>query len=62
MGIAGAGNSGSLLSTLFAPRIAQAIGWQNVLGLASIPVAAVWILFFLLAQDAPGQKKNEAVG
>ncbi|MFZ0594786.1 MAG: MFS transporter [Bryobacteraceae bacterium] len=57
MGIAGAGNSGSLLSTLFAPRIAQAIGWQNVLGLAIIPVAAVWILFFLLARDAPAQRK-----
>jgi MFS transporter, NNP family, nitrate/nitrite transporter len=57
MGIAGAGNSGSLLSTLFAPRIAQAIGWQNVLGLAMIPVAAVWLLFFLLARDAPGQRK-----
>lgn len=57
MGIAGAGNSGSLLSTLFAPRIAQAIGWHNVFGFAVIPVAAVWVLFFVLARDAPGQRK-----
>jgi MFS transporter, NNP family, nitrate/nitrite transporter len=57
MGIAGAGNSGSLLATLFAPRLAQMIGWQNVLGLAIIPVVAVWIAFFLLARDAPGTRR-----
>jgi MFS transporter, NNP family, nitrate/nitrite transporter len=59
MGIAGAGNSGSLLATLFAPRLAQTIGWQNVFGLAIIPVAAVWIAFFLLARDAPGQRQSK---
>ncbi len=57
MGIAGAGNSGSLLATLFAPRIAQAIGWKNVFGLAIIPIAAVWLVFFLLAKNAPGRRK-----
>ena len=57
MGIAGAGNSGTVLATLFAPRIAQAIGWRNVFGLAIIPVALVWIVFFLLAKDAPGKRK-----
>lgn len=57
MGIAGAGNSGSLLATLFAPRFAQSIGWKNVLGLAIVPVAIVWIAFFLLAKDAPGERK-----
>src|SRR5436190_8329833 len=57
MGIAGAGNSGSLLATLFAPRLAQMIGWHNVFGLAMLPVAIVWVAFFLLARDAPGQRK-----
>jgi len=57
MGIAGAGNSGSLLATLFAPRLAQLLGWRNVFGLILIPVAIVWILFFFLAKDAPGQHK-----
>ncbi len=57
MGIAGAGNSGSLLATLFAPRIAQAIGWRSVFGLIVIPVALVWIVFFLMAKNAPGQRK-----
>jgi NNP family nitrate/nitrite transporter-like MFS transporter len=53
MGIAGAGNSGTLLSTLFAPRLAQALGWRSVFAIAGIPVLLVWILFFLLAKDAP---------
>jgi NNP family nitrate/nitrite transporter-like MFS transporter len=56
MGIAGAGNSGTLFSTLFAPRIAQAIGWRNVFGIAMVPVAIVLILFILLAKNAPGQR------
>jgi len=53
MGIAGAGNSGTLLATLFAPRLAQAYGWRNVFALAAIPVICVWISFFFLAKDAP---------
>src|SRR5690349_12404233 len=53
MGIAGAGNSGTLLATLFAPRLAQALGWHAVFGIAAIPVCAVWILFTLMAKDAP---------
>ena len=53
MGIAGAGNSGTLLSTLFAPRLAQAFGWHTVFGIAAVPVCIVWVLFFLLAKDSP---------
>jgi NNP family nitrate/nitrite transporter-like MFS transporter len=56
MGIAGAGNSGSLLATLFAPRLAENIGWHSVFGLAILPVAVVWVAFFLLAKDAPGRR------
>jgi len=54
MGIAGAGNSGTLLATLFAPRLAQAFGWRSVFGVAMIPIAIVWVLYFLMAKDAPG--------
>jgi NNP family nitrate/nitrite transporter-like MFS transporter len=54
MGIAGAGNSGTLLATLFAPRLAQAFGWRNVFGIAMIPIVVVWVAFFLMARDAPG--------
>ena len=37
MGIVGAGNSGSLMATLFAPRLAERIGWANTFGLALLP-------------------------
>src|SRR5260370_27534153 len=56
MGIAGAGNSGTLLATLFAPRLAQAFGWHNVFGIAMIPVTLVWVAFFLMAKDAPAKR------
>jgi NNP family nitrate/nitrite transporter-like MFS transporter len=54
MGIAGAGNSGTLLATLFAPRLARAFGWHAVFGIAMIPVALVWVAFFLMAKEPPG--------
>jgi NNP family nitrate/nitrite transporter-like MFS transporter len=53
MGIAGAGNSGTLLATLFAPRIAERIGWHGVFGLAMIPLVVVFVMFLLLAKDSP---------
>lgn len=56
MGIAGAGNSGTLFATLFAPRLAQAYGWHSVFGMAMLPVAIVWGLFFVMAKDAPGKR------
>jgi len=55
MGIAGAGNSGTLLATLFAPRLAERFGWAATFGFALIPVAAVLALFFLLAKDSPNK-------
>jgi NNP family nitrate/nitrite transporter-like MFS transporter len=55
MGIAGAGNSGTLFATLFGPRLAEQIGWHNVLGVALIPLAIVFIIFILIAKDAPSQ-------
>jgi MFS transporter, NNP family, nitrate/nitrite transporter len=53
MGIAGAGNSGSLIATLFAPRLAERFGWAATFGLMILPVLAVAILFALLAKDSP---------
>ena len=40
LGIAGAGNSGTVLAALFAPGLAVAYGWSNVFGLALIPLGA----------------------
>src|SRR5580765_7236965 len=55
MGIVGAGNSGSLMATLFAPRLAEKIGWASTFGLAILPVAAVAILFAAMAKDSPAK-------
>jgi MFS transporter, NNP family, nitrate/nitrite transporter len=57
MGIAGAGNSGTLLATLFGPRLAETIGWHNVMGLALIPLLIVMVLYIVMAKDAPSQPK-----
>lgn len=54
MGIAGAGNSGTIFATLFANRIAQHYGdWHVVFGLALIPIALTFIIFSFLAKDSP---------
>jgi MFS transporter, NNP family, nitrate/nitrite transporter len=53
MGIAAAGNSGTVITNLAAPRLAEIVGWHNVLGLAMIPLALVLIAFALMAKDSP---------
>ncbi len=52
MGIAGAGNSGTVFATFFAPRLAKVYGWHAVFGLALIPLAIAFIVFFFLAKDS----------
>jgi NNP family nitrate/nitrite transporter-like MFS transporter len=56
MGIAGAGNSGTLLATLFVPRLAEHYGWAAAFGLAMLPVVAVFVLFALTAKDSPAPR------
>jgi len=55
MGIAGAGNSGTVLAALFAPRLAEAFGWHAVFGFALIPVSVVLLCFILFARESPSQ-------
>src|SRR6266436_5989276 len=47
MGVAGAGNSGTALATLFGPILAKWLGWHAVFGLALIPVALTLIVFII---------------
>src|SRR6185436_5558342 len=62
LGIAGAGNSGTVLASLFAPRLAAALGgWQPVLLLAAIPVAAAWLVVAYLAKDAPAKPRAKSL-
>jgi len=56
MGIAGAGNSGTIFATLFANRIAQHAGsWHVVFGIAMIPIAVTLVLFTIFAKDSPNK-------
>jgi NNP family nitrate/nitrite transporter-like MFS transporter len=60
MGIAGAGNSGTLIATLFAPRLAQKFGYANTFALAMLPVLLVLLAFALLAKDSPREARAPA--
>jgi NNP family nitrate/nitrite transporter-like MFS transporter len=53
MGIAAAGNSGTVVANLVAPRIAAMVGWHGVLALTTIPLTLVLIVFAALAKDSP---------
>lgn len=56
MGIAAAGNSGTVLSNLLAPRLAVSVGWHGVFGLALLPVSLVLLGFLLMARERPRER------
>lgn len=58
MGVAAIGNSGVLLATFIAPRLAQALGWHTVFGIMVLPVIGTALLFFLLVQPGPPRKNT----
>ncbi len=62
LGIAGAGNSGTVLAALFAPSLAVAFGWNNVIGLAVIPLVFVLIFYLLVAKDSPECPPAKSLG
>jgi NNP family nitrate/nitrite transporter-like MFS transporter len=62
MGIAGMGNSGTVLAALFAPLLAKTFGWNNVLGFAVIPVAIVFVLYMIFVKDSPHQPPTRSMG
>jgi MFS transporter, NNP family, nitrate/nitrite transporter len=57
MGLAGAGNVGVVIDSLFAPRLAATWGWQAVFGIVLIPVLIVLAVYIWLAKDAPVEVK-----
>ncbi|MGO9742659.1 MAG: MFS transporter [Roseiarcus sp.] len=62
MGIAGAGNMGVVLDTLFAPSIAANWGWRAVFGVLLIPMTAILVYYVLAAKDAPAPRKRLGPG
>ncbi len=59
MGLAGAGNIGTVLDALFAPRLAAAFGWQNVFGLALIPAVLVFFVYVIFSREANVEVKRK---
>jgi NNP family nitrate/nitrite transporter-like MFS transporter len=53
MGIAAAGNSGTVITNLLAPALAVRFGWHGVFAIAMLPLAVVLATFLLLAREAP---------
>ena len=62
MGIAAAGNSGTVVANLVAPRVAAIVGWHNVLALTMIPLALVLVAFSALAKDSPMRVARQSLG
>ncbi len=56
MGIAGAGNSGTVLAVLFAPPLAQKFGWQTVYGLAALTMVIPMIVMLICAKEPPDRE------
>jgi NNP family nitrate/nitrite transporter-like MFS transporter len=56
MGLVGAGNSGTLISTLLAPRLASIYGWQNVFALYMIPLALTLGAFTVFTKEKNNQE------
>lgn len=64
MGIAGAGNSGTVLAVLFAPPLAQMYGWQAVYGFAGVVMLVPLVVMIVLAKEPPdlhGQSFKEHI-
>jgi len=59
MGLAGAGNIGVVLDSLFAPRLAAAYGWKTVFGLALIPAVLVLVIYAIFSREAKVEVKKK---
>lgn len=62
LGIAGAGNSGTVFAALFAPKLANVFGWNAVFGMALIPLAVTLVAYSLMAKDSPEQPAPQSLG
>jgi MFS transporter, NNP family, nitrate/nitrite transporter len=56
MGLAGAGNSGTVLAVLFAPPLAMKYGWQAVYGLAALTMLVPMLVMWFAAKEPPDRE------
>ena len=61
MGIAGAGNSGTVLAVLFAPPLAQSYGWQTVYGLAAVTMLLPLLVMWFAAKEPPDRDSRQSL-
>ncbi len=62
LGIFGMGNVGAALTTFVAPFVMVAWGWQAVAQIWAVVIAAMGVLFYLLAKDDPEFAERKAKG
>ncbi len=58
MGIAGAGNSGTVIAMLAAPPLALAFGWRTVYLLGLIPMVLAMVLLQIFAKEPPDHEEK----
>jgi NNP family nitrate/nitrite transporter-like MFS transporter len=58
MGIAGAGNSGTVLALLFAPPLAQHFGWHAVYAFAALFMSVPLIVMIVFAKEPPDHHRQ----
>ncbi|MDD5434319.1 MAG: MFS transporter [Nitrospira sp.] len=58
MGIAGAGNSGTVLAVLLAPPLATKYGWQTVYGFAALTMLFPWLVMLIFAKEPPDRETH----
>ncbi|UZD56159.1 MFS transporter [Caldimonas aquatica] len=56
MGLAGAGNSGTVLAVLFAPPLATLYGWQTVYGIAALTMLVPMSVMWQCAKEPPDRE------
>ncbi len=61
LGIAGAGNIGVVIDFLFAPKIAEIWGWPAVFLVGAVLSTFIWIIYLIMAKDAPGKREKRRV-
>jgi MFS transporter, NNP family, nitrate/nitrite transporter len=59
MGIAGAGNSGTVLAVLFAPPLAMKYGWTTVYGLAALTMVVPMLVMWFCAKEPPDREEHQ---
>ena len=58
MGIAGAGNSGTVIAALLAPPLATMYGWRSVYGFAALMMVLPLIVMIVFAKEPPDRKRQ----